>query len=204
MQDPARRPVRKSEQSWKKNPGSKMACGLSAPAAATAARARRAYVWVNREEIKALAAKVELALSTEFEKQYVRKVGIRKSLVEYANGDCVFFDPNARKCTVYEARPRQCRTWPFWQSNVATKEAWKQTCEFARQRPRQAAPGRADPASDLDRQALTAAGAARAVEPARHSGGRRPRFSQGLLPSQVSTPNDFPDCLNFAGCSVDQ
>ena len=50
-------------------------------------------------------------------------------LIEYANGDCVFFDPQARKCTVYNGRPRQCRTWPFWQSNVQSEEAWKQTCE---------------------------------------------------------------------------
>jgi Fe-S-cluster containining protein len=86
------------------------------------------YVWVNREEIAALAG--ELALSVaEFEKRFVRKIGIRKSLIEYANGDCVFFDGHARKCTVYNARPRQCRTWPFWKSNVNSPEAWQQTCE---------------------------------------------------------------------------
>ncbi len=41
----------------------------------------------------------------------------------------MFFDNVARKCTVYEDRPRQCRTWPFWDSNVRTEEAWQQTCE---------------------------------------------------------------------------
>jgi Fe-S-cluster containining protein len=86
------------------------------------------YVWVNREEIELLAQKLGMGVS-EFESEYVRQVGIRKSLIEYANGDCVFFDPNQRKCTVYEARPRQCRTWPFWGSNVASEEAWEQTCE---------------------------------------------------------------------------
>jgi len=86
------------------------------------------FVWVNRDEIKALADELGLPVA-EFEKQYVRTVGIRKSLIEYANGDCVFFDGRARKCTVYNARPRQCRTWPFWQSNVASPEAWKQTCQ---------------------------------------------------------------------------
>jgi len=86
------------------------------------------FVWVNREEIAALARRLNLEVA-EFERRYVRKVGIRKSLIEYANGDCVFFDPGTRKCTVYEDRPRQCRTWPFWASNVATEEAWQQTCE---------------------------------------------------------------------------
>jgi uncharacterized protein len=86
------------------------------------------YVWVNREEIAALAAKVGLEIS-EFEQRYVRSVGVRKSLVEFENGDCVFFDGEKRKCTVYEARPRQCRSWPFWESNVRTPQAWEQTCQ---------------------------------------------------------------------------
>jgi Fe-S-cluster containining protein len=86
------------------------------------------FVWVNREEIAALAKKLGTSVA-DFEKSYVRVVGIRKSLIEYSNGDCVFFDGNSRKCTVYDARPRQCRTWPFWASNVESKETWKQTCQ---------------------------------------------------------------------------
>jgi uncharacterized protein len=86
------------------------------------------FVWVNREEIEDLARHLGMTVA-DFEAEYVRKVGIRKSLIEYENGDCVFFDGSSRKCTVYGARPRQCRTWPFWGSNVATPEAWKQTCQ---------------------------------------------------------------------------
>ncbi len=86
------------------------------------------FVWVNAEEIAQLAASQEMEVA-EFEERFVRKVGSRKSLVEYKNGDCVFFDSQLRKCTVYEARPRQCRTWPFWNSNVKTPEAWEYTCE---------------------------------------------------------------------------
>ncbi len=86
------------------------------------------YVWVNQEEISALAVTQDMTVA-DFESKYVRNVGIRKSLVEFANGDCVFFDGTARKCTVYGARPRQCRTWPFWDSNLRTPEAWRQTCE---------------------------------------------------------------------------
>jgi Fe-S-cluster containining protein len=65
----------------------------------------------------------------EFERKYVRRVGIRRTLIEYSNGDCVFFDGQTRKCTVYEDRPRQCKTWPFWDSNVRTEQAWRETCE---------------------------------------------------------------------------
>jgi Fe-S-cluster containining protein len=85
------------------------------------------YVWVNKEEIATLAQLVGVPVD-EFEAKYVRSVGVRKSLVEFDNGDCVFFDGKARKCTVYSARPRQCRTWPFWNSNLRTEETWRETC----------------------------------------------------------------------------
>lgn len=87
------------------------------------------WVWVNKAEIEALAASQQMSVD-DFEQKYVRKVGIRKSLVEFPNGDCVFFDADARKCTVYEARPRQCRTWPFWHSNIRDEAAWQETCEM--------------------------------------------------------------------------
>ena len=86
------------------------------------------FVWVNRDEIAALARSLRTSVAA-FEEKYVRKVGIRKSLIEYANGDCVFFDNRSRQCRVYDARPRQCRTWPFWKSNVESPEAWQRTCE---------------------------------------------------------------------------
>ena len=87
------------------------------------------FVWVNKFEISELANLVGMDDLNEFEKRYVRKIGIRKSLKEHRNGDCVFFDPQTRRCTVYSARPRQCQTWPFWSSNLKSKRAWEETCE---------------------------------------------------------------------------
>lgn len=85
------------------------------------------YVWVNDEEIATLAAETKMDLA-EFEAVYVRKVGFRKSLREYPDGDCVFLNPDSRGCDVYSARPRQCRTWPFWDSNIRTPDDWEETC----------------------------------------------------------------------------
>jgi hypothetical protein len=86
-------------------------------------------VWVNQAEIAELASATGHADIAEFERLYVRKIGIRHSLVEFPNGDCVFFDSGKRSCTVYDARPRQCRTWPFWKSNLRSEADWKRTCE---------------------------------------------------------------------------
>ena len=33
--------------------------------------------------------------------------------------------PGKAICSVYEARPMQCRTWPFWKVNLASRQAWE-------------------------------------------------------------------------------
>lgn len=86
------------------------------------------YVWVNKAEIEALARRIDVSVD-DFIRDYTRKVGIRYTLKEFGNGDCVFFDNRSRHCEVYEDRPRQCRTWPFWKSNLSSPKAWEQTCE---------------------------------------------------------------------------
>ncbi|HMP77817.1 MAG TPA: YkgJ family cysteine cluster protein [Pirellulaceae bacterium] len=86
------------------------------------------FVWVNQEEIEKIAALLNEDLE-RFEKYFVRKVGVRRSLREYPNGDCVFLDSDTRGCQIYEARPRQCRTWPFWDSNLKTEADWERTCQ---------------------------------------------------------------------------
>jgi Fe-S-cluster containining protein len=85
------------------------------------------YVWVGLEEIQALADALGLS-AAEFEAQYVRQVHERKSLLERPDGDCVFLDPETRRCRVYAARPLQCRTWPFWASNLRSPMLWRAVC----------------------------------------------------------------------------
>jgi uncharacterized protein len=63
----------------------------------------------------------------EIRAQHTRRIGNRVSLTERENGDCTFFDAATRHCTVYHARPAQCRTWPFWNSNLESRAAWKET-----------------------------------------------------------------------------
>lgn len=85
------------------------------------------YVYVNDEEIAALAQRCGLSRE-DFERQFVRPAGERKSLIEMPNGDCIFFDRITKQCRVYDVRPLQCRTWPFWGSNTANESAWEETC----------------------------------------------------------------------------
>ena len=81
------------------------------------------FVWVNEEEIGRIAAFLGESIE-QFSKRYVRQVGERYSLIERPGGDCIFWD-KSRGCTVYSARPVQCRTWPFWPDNIESPETWE-------------------------------------------------------------------------------
>ena len=75
------------------------------------------YIWVNKAEIWALANHLNLSVS-EFVGKYIEKVGNKYSINEIRvsedNYICAFFDMEKRGCSVYEHRPLQCRTFPFW------------------------------------------------------------------------------------------
>ncbi len=86
------------------------------------------YVWVNDGEIQMIATfrgePIEEVIGL-----YTRMTSRGRTLREKSNGDCIFYDREAG-CTIYDVRPRQCRTWPFWESNVATPETWQHTCDI--------------------------------------------------------------------------
>jgi len=85
-------------------------------------------VWASEEELLEIAEYLGKPIG-EIRLFHTRIVRGRVSLTEFANGDCTFFDSKSRKCTVYPARPVQCRTWPFWNSHLASETAWKKVCD---------------------------------------------------------------------------
>jgi Fe-S-cluster containining protein len=84
------------------------------------------YVWVSPPEIRAIAARLGMPLD-QFQQQHTRRVGQRESLLELENGDCEFLvrqPDGATYCSIHPVRPLQCRTWPFWKSNLSSRRAW--------------------------------------------------------------------------------
>jgi len=80
------------------------------------------YVWVDTEDLAAIAAHLGMT-AKEFRGRYVRRLWRGLSLKEKSNYDCVLLDSGGR-CVAYEVRPLQCRTWPFWPTNLVSREAW--------------------------------------------------------------------------------
>lgn len=85
-------------------------------------------VWVTDEDIQAIAEHRGRTVG-EIRLFHTRPLFDRVSLTEFANGDCTFLDPATRRCTIYPVRPTQCRTWPFWPSNLASPAEWQRVQE---------------------------------------------------------------------------
>jgi len=83
------------------------------------------FVWVNDEEIDAIADFLHEPRDQVLH-LYSRPTQRGRSLREKNQGDCVFYMPG-EGCTIYSVRPRQCRTWPFWESNLRTPQDWERT-----------------------------------------------------------------------------
>lgn len=81
------------------------------------------YVFLTLEDRRRMADKLGLRVS-EFTKKYCQKTGGIWHLIEKpGQPDCQFLE--GKRCGIYEARPTQCRTWPFW-PEVMNSKAWSQ------------------------------------------------------------------------------
>ncbi|MCE9620293.1 MAG: YkgJ family cysteine cluster protein [Planctomycetes bacterium] len=98
-------------------------------------------VWFDREEGQKMAAKLGMS-EKDFLKTYARKIGARWSLQERTGPaglrrghDCALLDresvPGKALCKVYQDRPKQCHTWPFWERTLSSRKAWDEAKKSA-------------------------------------------------------------------------
>jgi Fe-S-cluster containining protein len=86
------------------------------------------FVWVDDDEVNAIADFLQMPRE-EFIALHTYTTHRGRSLRERVNGDCVLYDKQVG-CTIYPVRPGQCRTWPFWDSNLRTPNDWEHTCSI--------------------------------------------------------------------------
>jgi uncharacterized protein len=77
------------------------------------------WVYVTLDERHRLARHLKVTTSA-FTRRFCEKTHGFYHLRNPTN-DCVFLD--GARCSVYAARPGQCRTYPFWRENM-NEQAW--------------------------------------------------------------------------------
>lgn len=74
-------------------------------------------IWIKVQDLEPLAKYLDIS-TEELLQKYVEKRGYRFSLkeveIEKDNFACIFFDIQSKRCSIYELRPVQCKTFPFW------------------------------------------------------------------------------------------
>lgn len=85
-------------------------------------RGEYGFVYLTKKDLRRMAKHFDMTM-TDFKKQYCEVTDGVLHLVQPPNMiNCRFLTDN--RCDIYEARPVQCRTWPFWPENMNAK-AWK-------------------------------------------------------------------------------
>lgn len=89
------------------------------------------FVIVSDAECEGLARRLGITVD-QFKAQHTHIMSEGRSLNEKRTTfglDCIFLDrkkiPGKAVCGVYEDRPAQCRSWPFWPSLLKSRSAWE-------------------------------------------------------------------------------
>ena len=83
-------------------------------------------VYLSLKTERAIAGLLKLDLKTFRERYTQLDEGHR--VLRMDTPDCPFLD--GKRCSIYPVRPRQCRTFPFWEENLSSSRAWKKLVKF--------------------------------------------------------------------------
>jgi hypothetical protein len=85
------------------------------------------FVFLSARDLARIARALGVD-TAEARRRYCRPVRIgafiRISLQEKPNLDCILWENGG--CSVYASRPLQCRSFPFWGPNLASRESWEE------------------------------------------------------------------------------
>ncbi len=89
------------------------------------------YIWVTRPEVKFIADFLKETVG-RLRQKYLKRVGFRTTIIEHpGTKDCMFLRKidGQKRCMIYSVRPNQCRTWPFWPSNLTNPNTWNKAAQ---------------------------------------------------------------------------
>lgn len=94
-------------------------------------RGPKGYIWLTKERAMEIAQLLNMHFD-RFASHYLRVVSgalsLREVYVAPHEYACIALDQNTNECTIYESRPEQCRTFPFWPENKSEPERPARYC----------------------------------------------------------------------------
>jgi len=88
------------------------------------------YIYVSKSEIESISKLLNKDVR-EFVKEYLFKKMYKYSIKEVefdGSHECIFYDREINGCKIYEARPSQCITFPFWDYYKTRVDELKEEC----------------------------------------------------------------------------
>ena len=116
--------VKKEGYSYRFNPDACSTC------LAKCCTGESGYIYVNKIEIETIAKLLNIDIRV-FVNEYLLKKGYKYSIKEVKYNDsyeCLFYDRESNGCKIYEARPLQCKTFPFWDYYKTRIDELKEEC----------------------------------------------------------------------------
>ena len=93
----------------------------------TACCEQKGFVYLSDPDILRAAAYLHMTAAA-FEKKYVYRTARRARLRIPAHANCFFLVEGG--CSIHEAKPTQCRAFPFWPEMVESKREWRKTAAY--------------------------------------------------------------------------
>lgn len=86
------------------------------------------FVYLTPDDRRRMAKHLKMK-TADFTRTYCERTdGIWHLRERRENPDCLFLE--GKRCGVYEGRPNQCRTWPFWPEVMGAKSWSKDVAAF--------------------------------------------------------------------------
>ncbi len=97
------------------------------PECSSCCRISGGYVYLTEEEARKIARFLQIGYE-EFLNTFIREIDHKLALYDGEDEACVFLEDH--QCLIYEVRPLQCRTFPFWPENLNNESSWAETKEL--------------------------------------------------------------------------
>ena len=88
------------------------------------------YIYVTKMEALAISEVLGIDIK-QLVSEYLFKKGYKYSIKENKIGEsyeCIFYDREINGCKIYDARPLQCKTFPFWDYYKSRIDELKDEC----------------------------------------------------------------------------